>query len=152
VDAAGRIFIGELVVNQDVADGVVDIFRQLYRAGYPIEKMHLIDDYDASDDASTEDDNTSAFNFRVVAGTNSLSNHAMGHAIDINPFYNPSAIPSENYVSPADAYQYADRSVITPYTIQQGDLCYRLFEEHGWVWGGEIWENARDYQHFEYER
>ena len=35
------------------------------------------------------DNNTSCFNYRVVDGTSSLSKHAIGCAIDINPFYNP---------------------------------------------------------------
>ena len=34
-------------------------------------------------------DNTSAFNFRVIAGTTLLSQHALGRAIDINPVENP---------------------------------------------------------------
>ena len=34
-------------------------------------------------------DNTSAFNFRVVAGSGTLSQHAFGRAIDINPVENP---------------------------------------------------------------
>ena len=36
-----------------------------------------------------EDNNTSCFNYRVVDGTTSLSKHALGCAIDINPFITP---------------------------------------------------------------
>jgi hypothetical protein len=45
----------------------------------PIAKARLINHYDGSDDASIADDNTSAFNSRIVAGTNSLSLHAPDH-------------------------------------------------------------------------
>ena len=32
--------------------------------------------------------------------------------------------------------------------ITHEDLCYKLFTEHGFTWGGD-WENVKDYQHFE---
>ena len=34
-------------------------------------------------------DNSSPFNFRVIAGTELFSQHALGRAIDINPVENP---------------------------------------------------------------
>ena len=37
-----------------------------------------------------------------------------------------------------------DRSV----KIKKGDLCYQLFIEHGFSWGGN-WRTTKDYQHFE---
>ncbi len=148
MDAEGTIMVGELVVHRNVADEVVDIFRQLYDAGYPIRKMRLVDDYDADDDRSCADDNTSAFNYRVIAGTSTLSNHAYGLAIDINTFENPYCKPYQDYVSPPEAWRYADRSLREPYMIHTDDLCYQLFTQHGWSWGGN-WETPKDYQHFE---
>lgn len=147
-NAEGDIMIGELVVNYRIAEDIRDIFHELYDASFPIEKMHLVDDYEASDDLSMEDDNTSCFNFRVVAGTDQLSNHAYGLAIDINPYYNVYYIPSADYVSPASAYQYKDRDADFDYKVEPGDLCYELFTEHGFDWGG-WWDYAKDYQHFE---
>ena len=35
------------------------------------------------------------------------------------------------------------------YKINKGDLCYRLFIKHGFIWGGS-WRTVKDYQHFEY--
>ena len=148
VDAQGSTLVGELVVNRRVADEVVDIFRQLYEAAYPIHKMHLVDDYDASDDLSCADDNTSSFNFRRIAGTNTISNHAYGLAIDISPFENPYCIPSTGYVSPRAAERFSDRTLREPYMIHTDDLCYQLFTSHGWSWGGN-WDTDKDYQHFE---
>lgn len=147
-DYDGAIFVGEMVVNIEIAQDVSDIFKTLYLASYPIERMSLVDEYGADDDASMEADNTSAFNYRLIAGTNNLSNHALGMAIDINPFYNPYVIPDENYCSPVDADEYADRSWDFPYKITKGDLCYTLFLEHGFSWGGD-WSEIKDYQHFE---
>ncbi|HAM16000.1 MAG TPA: hypothetical protein DCP91_09135 [Eggerthellaceae bacterium] len=146
--AEGQTCIGELVMNVQVAQVVCDIFRQLYDVRYPIHKMHLVDDYAADDDASMEDDNTSAFNYRLIAGTDRMSNHAYGMAIDINPFYNPYCIPSQDYVSPTAAYAYGNRAGSWPYKIEEGDLCHRLFLEAGFEWGG-YWDVTKDYQHFE---
>lgn len=151
VDFAGRSCEGELIVNKLIADDILDIFKQLYKAQYPIEKIALIDEYDGDDELSMSDNNTSAFNFRTVAGTDIVSEHGMGLAVDINPFYNPQVKETGNgvAVSPEDAISYADRSVDFLYKIDHEDLCYRLFTEHGFEWGGD-WETSKDYQHFEY--
>lgn len=148
VMADGTIKVGEMVVNAMVADEVLDIFHQLYDSKWPIKKMHLIDDYDGSDDASCADGNSSSFNFRKAVNADVLSNHAFGLAIDINTFENPYYIPSQDYVYPAEAASYLDRSLDEPYMIHRGDLCYTLFTERGWDWGGD-WYNINDFQHFE---
>lgn len=144
----GDILTGELVLHESIADEVCEIFHELYLADYPIERMRLVDDYDANDRASMADNNTSGFNFRVVAGTDTLSNHARGLALDINPYYNPYCVPSTGYVSPPGASAYADRSADFSYKIEEGDLLYNLFMEHGFRWGGH-WNSSKDYQHFE---
>ena len=51
--------------------------------------MVLIDEYDAQDGPSIRANNSSAFNFRFIAGTGVLSNHSRGMAVDINPLYTP---------------------------------------------------------------
>ena len=58
----GQTKEGELVVNKAIAEDVLAIFRQLYEAEYPIEKVRLVDEYDADDEASMSDNNSSAFN------------------------------------------------------------------------------------------
>lgn len=95
---------------------------------------------------SMEDNNTSCFNFRPVPGSDHLSQHAYGRAIDINPLYNP-YITEEGY-SPANAGEYVDRTQDTPNKIDTDDLCYQLFTEHGFFWGGN-WNSVKDYQHFQ---
>jgi hypothetical protein len=142
---------GELVCNKDIAEDLLDIFRQLYEAHYPIEHIRLIDDYDADDELSMRDNNSSCFCFRVVSGTRKLSKHAHGMAVDINTRYNPYVRTSRNgrrLVSPENSHSYVDRSKSFPYKIEEGDLCYRLFIEHGFTWGGH-WRTMKDYQHFE---
>ena len=94
--------------------------------------------------------NSSAFNFRYISGTKSLSRHSRGMAVDINPLYNPYVRyrGSRTLVEPANAKPYVDRSKDFPYKIVKGDLCYRLFKKYGFTWGGD-WKNSKDYQHFE---
>lgn len=144
--------IGELIVNIRIAADVLEIMEDLYEQKYPIEKMLLIDEYGGSDEASMEDNNTSAFNYRLIAGTSKLSNHSMGLALDINPRYNPYVKERDgtSVISPVNGADFADRSREFPYKIAGGDLCLRLFLEHGFTWGGN-WGSVKDYQHFEKE-
>lgn len=141
---------GELVVNKAIADDVCDIFEKLYEADYPIEKIRLIDEYNADDEASMSDNNSSAFNFRFISHTTKISKHGLGMAVDINTLYNPyvKTVDGKRSVEPANAADYVDRSVDFQYKIDHDDLCYQLFKEHGFSWGGD-WQHSKDYQHFE---
>ena len=149
-DKDGLTHEGEMIVNVRIAEDVLEILRELYKNDYAIEKIRLVDEYDADDEASMQDNNSSAFNFRTIPGSKKLSNHARGLAIDINPRYNP-YIRTRNgktLISPDNGVEYADRESDYDYKINKGDLCYTLFTEHGFEWGGE-WKNSKDYQHFE---
>ena len=144
----GQTHQGELIVHQQIAETVLEIFLKLYLAGYPIEKIVLMDEYNADDEASMADNNTSAFCYRSVAGTDILSAHSYGLAVDINPLYNPCV--SGETVSPAAAlYDRESGSVFSPYFMTAGDYCVQLFLSRGFTWGGD-WESPTDYQHFEY--
>jgi len=69
--------IGEMIVNSKIANDVIEIFKKLYEEKYPIEKMKLIDEYNANDELSMSDNNTSCFCYRTISGTQKLSNHSM---------------------------------------------------------------------------
>lgn len=150
-DFDGNPAEGELICNKAIAQDLVEIFYELYRSEYQLEKVRLIDEYDGVDTASMEDNNTSCFNYRLVEDSTSLSRHAEGLAIDINPLYNPYITYGKDgseHVSPEAAADYADRSRAFPYKIDENDLCYKLFTEHGFTWGGH-WNSCKDYQHFQ---
>lgn len=150
IDFDGLSQEGELICNKAIAQDLVEIFYELYQASYPIEKIRLIDEYNADDDLSCLDNNTSCFNYRVVGGSTNLSKHALGLAIDINPFYNPYVTYPNGVerISPPGSEPYADRSLDFPYKIDESDLCYQLFAAHGFTWGGH-WKTLKDYQHFQ---
>ena len=141
---------GELVVNKAIADDVLAIFEELYKADYPIEKVRLVDEYDADDEASMSDNNSSAFNFRFISHTMRISRHGLGMAVDINTRYNPyvKTVDGKLSIEPANGADYVDRSKDFPHKIDHEDLCYKLFKEHGFTWGGD-WTHSKDYQHFE---
>ena len=141
---------GELVVNKAIADDVLAIFEELYKADYPIEKVRHVDEYDADDEASMSDNNSSAFNFRFISHTTRISKHGLGMAVDINTRYNPyvKTVDGKLSIEPANGADYVDRSKDFPHKIDHEDLCYKLFKEHGFTWGGD-WTHSKDYQHFE---
>ena len=146
----GQKKTGEIIVNRQIGEDVCDIFKELYRVRYPIEKMRLIDEYHADDNLSMADNNSSGFNYRTIDGMDILSNHAKGFAIDVNPLYNPyvRVYNHARQILPEASAKYADRTKQHPYYIKKGDVCYNIFTAHGFTWGGE-WEHAKDYQHFE---
>jgi hypothetical protein len=89
------------------------------------------------------DNNTSAFNYRTIAGTKTLSRHARGLAIDINPFLNPVIYPN-GQVAPASAVYETSRSG----TLCENHPVVREFIKRGWQWGGNF-ADLKDYHHFD---
>lgn len=147
VDFAGEVRTGELVVAASEAQGVVSVFRDLYRARWPIARMRLVDAYDGDDDASMAANNSSAYNCRAVAGTDSLSDHAYGRAIDLNPVQNPYVTPGGVLPPAGREYADVDRSagaVADRGVVVDDDVVVRAFRRIGWEWG----DGFADYQHF----
>lgn len=150
-DINGRALVGEMVVNKKISSTVLNILHQLYKANYPIERMRLVDYWDADDEKTMRDNNSSSFNFRFISHTTTVSKHGRGVAIDINTLYNPYhkiLDDGTEVIEPATGAPYLDRSKSFPYKIEKGDLCYKLFTENGFEWGGD-WTTRKDYQHFE---
>ena len=141
---------GEMIVNKHIAEHVLKVMKELYKNNYPIEKIRLIDEYDADDELSMEDNNSSCFNFRFISHTKKISKHGLGLAVDINTLYNPytKIVDGKRIIEPVTGEPYLDREKDLDYKIEKGDLCYNLFVAHGFEWGGE-WEDKKDYQHFE---
>jgi hypothetical protein len=145
----GGVARGELVVAAALASRAVDLFRRLYQLGFPIRQMKLVDDFAASDDASMSADNSSAFNFRVIAGTDLLSQHALGRAIDINPVENPWRRPDK--LLPPEGEAFANRTQVRPGMIVRPGPVVAAFDELGWEWGGD-WRHAFDDHHIAWSR
>ena len=149
----GKVYTGEMVVNKAIAKPVLKIFRKLFEQKYQIEKIKLIDDFGANDANSMKANNTSCFCYRKIAGSDKLSKHSLGLAIDINPLYNPCVSLIDGVISkvePIEGKPFMVRDNRDPRRIKKGDVVYKAFTENGFVWGGD-WENPLDFQHFEYK-
>ena len=150
-DIKGVAHVGEMVVNKSIAADIVEILKELFVNNYPIERMRLIDYWDADDERAMTDNNSSSFNFRFISHTNTVSKHGKGLAVDINPLYNPyyKKLPNGTVaIEPAAGKPYLNRNRNFDYQIKKNDLCYRLFIKHGFKWGGN-WTSVKDYQQFE---
>jgi D-alanyl-D-alanine carboxypeptidase len=148
----GRVHEGQLVVNRDVAASVRKVFRRLYELRFPIRHMRLDDLYGPKRAFPSDGDVSGSFHCRqsvpspCTGGTRSghWSNHAYGHAIDLNPIENPYV--GCGRVHDPDSRPFVDRSrlrkgMVTPAVV-------RAFRSIGWGWGGEWSGNTKDYMHF----
>ncbi|MFN0252832.1 MAG: M15 family metallopeptidase [Kofleriaceae bacterium] len=140
---------GELIVAREVALRAVVLLERLWLLGFPIRQARIVDEFGASDEESMAQDNTSAFNFRVIAGTQVLSQHALGRAIDINPVENPWRKPDR--IVPEAGRAFADRTDVRPGMIVRPGPIVAAFDELGWEWGGD-WRHAWDDHHIVWSR
>lgn len=137
----GEVRAGQLVVHRDLAEEAIVVFKKLTDLHFPIEQVIPVVAFGWDDDTSMRANNTSGFNYRIIYGTDRLSNHSYGRALDINPMQNP-YVRRDGSVVPEGA-RYA--------TTQSGTITTEiaaLFKSFGWSWGGD-WTDRKDWQHFE---
>jgi hypothetical protein len=136
-----------------MAKNYIDIFKELFAVQFPIDKIKTIEQYHGDDIASMEDNNSSSFNYRKIAGTDKLSIHSYGLAIDINPVQNPMiSINNQTHsieVYPKQGVNFLNRNNVRPGMLEP---IVDIFKKHGLdVWGGS-WNNPIDYHHFQVEK
>jgi D-alanyl-D-alanine carboxypeptidase-like protein len=148
----GRVHKGQLVVNHDVAAPLAKVFRRLYDLRFPIRHMRLVDQYGPKRAQPRDGDVSGSFVCRKAVpspctggrATRSWSNHAYGHAVDLNPVENP-YVGCGRTRNRASA-RFTDRSrqrkgMVTPAVV-------RAFRSIGWGWGGDWTGRTKDYMHF----
>jgi len=148
----GQPYVGQLVVNADVARPLVGVFRKLYGLQFPIRHMRFVQVYGPARDRPADNDVSGSFECRDAVpspctggkSTGHWSNHAYGHAIDLNPRENP-------YVGcgmsrDPTARTYMDRSRVRKGMITPAVLA--AFGSIGWGWGGSWSGSTKDYMHF----
>ncbi|MBP1711266.1 MAG: putative cytosolic protein [Deltaproteobacteria bacterium] len=134
---------GQILVDAKLEDDIYEIFELIDRLRFPVGKVIPIVSYRWEDNDSMADNNSSAFNFRVIADTNKLSLHSFGRAVDINPLQNPVIYPN-GIIAPAGAvYRPGDSG-----TFSANHPVVDEFIKRGWHWGGNF-EQPKDYHHFE---
>ena len=123
IDFQGQPQQGIIICNKKISNDLREIFAELYKAKYPIERIRPISEYDDNDERSMQ----------------------------ANPLYNPCVKRRKDgtlLIQPSTARPYVNRSKSFKYKITKQDFCYRLFIQHGFQWGG-AWRSLKDYQHFE---
>lgn len=93
-------------------------------AKFASQFQSLVDDLEAT---GYQIKSIGGYNYRNIAGTNKLSNHAFGNAIDINPQANPMG-----------------RNLVTDMPTGISAIAAR----NGFDWGGD-WKSKKDAMHFE---
>lgn len=136
---------GEMLVNRAAADDLVDVFRQLYWAKFPIESMGIARLGDLDAPPTGDGNGTGSFACRPIRGGTEYSQHAYGLAVDLNPFQNP--YQRGDVVLPELASAYLARDWLRPGMVTPEGPAVRAFSSIGWEWGGD-WSATKDYQHF----
>ena len=145
----GRARTGQLIVNRDVAEPLRSVFRQLYEVRFPIRYLQL-DIYRQAPELPAGGDVSGSFECRKAvpspcgSGSGNWSNHAFGHAIDLNPRENPYV--GCGMVRDPTRARYINRTrlhkgMVTPAVV-------RAFASIGWGWGGSWRGDTKDYMHF----
>jgi hypothetical protein len=134
---------GQIVVDAGLEDDIYEIFQMIERLKFPVGKAIPIAAYHWEDGDSMADNNSSGFNFRVIADTNKLSLHSFGRAVDINPVQNPVIYPA-GIIAPAGALYRPQNNG----TFTTNHPVVQDFIKRGWHWGGNF-EQPKDYHHFE---
>ncbi|PKF60442.1 hypothetical protein CW745_15065 [Psychromonas sp. psych-6C06] len=159
IDFQGKVHRdGSLVVMDAVAPYVSAIFKQLYEIQFPIHQAKPIEHYHGDDKRSMADNNSSAFNYRALTGKRSLSLHAYGLAIDINPQQNPfiefNAQGMAKF-SPLGSEKYANRMrwrLAKQSRMGFAEQVIDIFADNGFLYWGGYWDTPIDYQHFQVSR
>ena len=158
---------GVIVVQDTVADSVINIFEELKSKKFPIEPLNprmgrkITNGFFGKTVEMNEeyaDDFTGAYSCRAIQYTNNLSLHSYGIAIDINFRRNPCIFIDEEKqevksVVPKTGIMYLNRKLERPnkpYGFGKiDDSIVKIFQKNGFdVWGGN-WDNPIDYQHFQ---
>ncbi len=139
----GKPHQGQMVLHKDLREDLQSVFSVIEDTGFRIAKAIPVVRYGWSDDRSMANNNSSAFNYRFVAGTERLSLHANGRAVDINPLQNPVIYRDGRSAPPGAVYNTAAEG-----TFSETNPVVLAFRARGWRWGGDF-DHVHDYHHFE---
>ncbi len=135
---------GYLVVNRLLAPEITEIFEEIRQLRFPVESVIPIR-FDKPDNGTSMDtlNNSYAFHYRTIRDGGTLSAHALGRAIDLNPKQNPALYPEGKVLPPDGRYE-----TTRPGTLTASHPVVKAFTDRGWIWGGN-WKVPIDYMHFQ---
>ncbi|GLR73364.1 M15 family metallopeptidase [Aliivibrio sifiae] len=157
-DFKGKTATGQIVVLDAVAPYVDHIFTELYQQRFPIAQAKPIENYSGDDIKSMDANNTSAFNYRPITGKSSLSLHAYGVAVDINPLQNPfvefTSWGTATF-KPLKGHEYSNRMLQRLGKENRkgfAEEVINIFAKNGFIYWGGYWDTPIDFQHFQTSR
>jgi len=138
----GKLHQGQVVLDRGLLADVKGAFDLMTQIKFPV--FSVIPSMDRSfmtdEEKAKTVNNSNGFSYRKVVGTDRLSNHSFGRAIDINPQIN-------TYIK--GEYSYGlDYDPTKPGTLTEDSVIVQYFKNRGWEWGGD-WVDRKDYMHFE---
>ena len=145
----GMVHSGQIVVCESLRGEVKMIFKEILDLEFPLESVipisnrRFCENDRWSDRLSMEANNSSGFNYRFIANSDKLSQHAFGRAVDLNPRTNPVLVEGK-VTAPTNGVYDPEM----PGTLYNGHPVVDVFKRFGWIWGGD-WKSLQDYQHFE---
>ena len=142
--------VGQIVVNQKVANPLGTVFAKLLRLQFPIRDGAFLSTYGPHPDQSG--DVTASFECRNAAAspcsgnatTHHWSMHAFGEAVDLDPRENPYV--GCGMTRDKTALSYMKRSRHRPGMVTPAVRA--AFASIGWGWGGSWVGSTKDYMHF----
>jgi hypothetical protein len=142
--------VGQIVVNQKVAQPLGTVFGKLLRLHFPIRDGAFLSTYGPHPDQSG--DVTASFECRNAAAspcsgnatTHHWSMHAFGEAVDLDPRENPYV--GCGMTRDKTALSYMKRSRHRPGMVTPAVRA--AFASIGWGWGGSWVGSTKDYMHF----
>ncbi|GGQ68231.1 hypothetical protein GCM10010166_42820 [Couchioplanes caeruleus subsp. azureus] len=142
IDFYGITRAGSIVVHKTIAKRIQRAFLSLYRMRFRIMGMSPMSvNAPWITDMATV---TSGYSCRRVAGSKTLSQHAYGLAIDVNPVQNPMIRGS--YIDPRSGTDFLARAAYRRGMMHAAGAV-RAFTTNGLSWGGR-WRTLKDYMHF----
>lgn len=129
----GLIHQGQIVIHEELVEDIRFVFKVILEEKFPITSVIPIADpkFHWDDELSMQANNSSGFNYRTIARSDKLSNHALGRAVDINPRLNP--YTRGDFIQPKNAIYDIKKQG----TIARDSVIVSCFKERGWTWGGD---------------
>ena len=143
---------GSVIVMDVLAEDCKDLFQALFDLKFPIYSVLPICHFDASDEISMSNNNSSAYNPRLIAGTSDISIHAYGAALDINPVQNPYVKLGDLDKNDLKIYPAAGKAYLNRHHQQSGmveDIVSSVQKAGFTIWGGDWTDRRIDYHHFQ---
>ena len=138
-----KIHEGQILTNKKISVDLTEIFNFILSEHFPVAKVIPVVKYNWNDNLSMQDNNSYSFCYRNIK----YSRHAVGMAIDINPFFNPVRWKNDTLNRPVKPFGAVYNDSI-PGTFTPSSPVIHEFINHHFHWG-HFFHKKYDDHHFE---